>query len=607
MAITQASPSTTLYIEPSHIIDPDLAPGTKLTFLIKVGNVTDLYAWQIKLYFNPVLLNWTGADYIPGHVFYGRPTAGVAPQKGTDAGGTYVIHFLSLQGAVPGFNGDGNLCRINFTVIDRGVSNLQFSRPLGVRTWFLDSDLINIPFEALDGYINNKPPTPPAAIYVDPPKKIDPTLVPSTNFTINVNIKNATALRQLELKLVFNFTLLDVVNATLGSFLPPVTIFTIEINNTQGYVRYQARVDPPDPALNGDGTLAIITLHVKSLGFCNLTLTETSLIDDFGDPIPHSTTDGYFNNIMLAKIAVQPPQIIDPTLLPPQTFEINITIAEVEDLYGYEFKLSYDLAILIALQVTIKDVFGEVHYVPSFSVDNIGGIVHVSVTYYEPANPISTVSPITVVTLKFRTRGRGTTLLNLYDTSLTDHAGHSIIHEAHDGLFANARRDIGLINVTPDVTDAFQGWIVNINVTAKNKGDLTETFDVKVYYGTNNLIGTLTYVDVDPNETRVQTIPWNTKLVQPCQYYTIWAEAVPLLYETNLADNNLTDGAVKIWYMGDVNHDGTVEGKDMAIVAKAFGTSDGHPRWDPRGDLNRDGMIEGKDLALVAKNFGKNC
>jgi len=604
---TKAAPTTTLYIDPSSIVDPNLLPGTPLTFFIKVGNILDLFAWQIKLYFNPAVLNWTGASYPPGHVFDGKPFAGVIPVQGTDIEGTYILFFATLQGAAATFNGNGTLCQIDFTVIGRGVSNLHFSRPLGGDTFLWDHNLNDITFEALDGYVNNKPPTPPAAIYVDPPRIVDPTLTPSNNFTINVNIRNATALRRLGFKLVFNSTLLNVVNAMLGPFFPPVTIFTIEMNNTQGYVRYQARVDPPDPALNGNGTLAIITFHVQSLGVTNLTLTETSLIDDFGDPIPHSTTDGYFNNILLAKIAVQPPEIINPTLLPPQTFEINITIAEVEDLFGYEFKLGYNPALIVALQVTMHDILGEVHYVPSFSVDNIGGIIHVSVAYYDPADPISTITPITAVTLKFRVRGRGITPLDLYDTSLTDHAGSPITHEARDGFFSNARRDIALINVSPERADAFQGWIVNINVTAENKGDLTETFDVKVYYETNGSIGTLTFVNVDPNETRTQAIPWDTKNVQACHNYTIWAYAVPLPYETNITDNTLSDGAVKIWLMGDVNHDGKVDGKDISLTALSFATYPGHPRWNPAVDVNLDNKIDGKDIARIAANFGKRC
>jgi hypothetical protein len=61
----------------------------------------------------------------------------------------------------------------------------------------------------------------------------------------------------------------------------------------------------------------------------------------------------------------------------------------------------------------------------------------------------------------------------------------------------------------------------------------------------------------------------------------------------------------KVILLGDVNRDGMVEGRDMAIAAKAFGTSIGEPGYVPNADVNGDGVIEGKDLAIIAKHFGE--
>jgi parallel beta-helix repeat protein len=56
---------------------------------------------------------------------------------------------------------------------------------------------------------------------------------------------------------------------------------------------------------------------------------------------------------------------------------------------------------------------------------------------------------------------------------------------------------------------------------------------------------------------------------------------------------------------GDINRDGKVDMKDVAIAAMAFGSYAGHPRWNPIADQNEDGKIDMRDIALVAKNFGK--
>ena len=57
--------------------------------------------------------------------------------------------------------------------------------------------------------------------------------------------------------------------------------------------------------------------------------------------------------------------------------------------------------------------------------------------------------------------------------------------------------------------------------------------------------------------------------------------------------------------IGDVNGDGKVDMQDIGIVARAFGTSPGAPRWNPAADVNGDGTVDMRDIALVASHFGQ--
>ena len=59
--------------------------------------------------------------------------------------------------------------------------------------------------------------------------------------------------------------------------------------------------------------------------------------------------------------------------------------------------------------------------------------------------------------------------------------------------------------------------------------------------------------------------------------------------------------------LGDVNVDGKVDIKDIAITAEAFGSFPGHQRWNPQADINRDNKIDITDIALVCGNFGKQA
>jgi len=55
----------------------------------------------------------------------------------------------------------------------------------------------------------------------------------------------------------------------------------------------------------------------------------------------------------------------------------------------------------------------------------------------------------------------------------------------------------------------------------------------------------------------------------------------------------------------DVNYDGKVDILDIAIVAKAYGSYPGHPRWNPKADLDGNGTVNIIDVAKVAKDYGK--
>jgi len=56
---------------------------------------------------------------------------------------------------------------------------------------------------------------------------------------------------------------------------------------------------------------------------------------------------------------------------------------------------------------------------------------------------------------------------------------------------------------------------------------------------------------------------------------------------------------------GDLNGDGEVDIKDLAMAAKAFGSNPDHPRWNPKADVNQDKKVNIIDFVLIVSNFGK--
>jgi hypothetical protein len=74
--------------------------------------------------------------------------------------------------------------------------------------------------------------------------------------------------------------------------------------------------------------------------------------------------------------------------------------------------------------------------------------------------------------------------------------------------------------------------------------------------------------------------------------------------------NNYTGyGLINAWLanqrpIGDVNQDNKTDGKDLGLVAYAYGSYPESPTWDPRADININKKVEGKDLGIVAYYFG---
>jgi len=618
----------TIYISPAtnNFISPPAKVGDWFLVEVRIKDYDQVAGYQVRVIYDKSLLDiptrpppdYYDVKYAPDHIFP-VGTYGVMPaSKGSfNATHDYFIRTASTYGLVEYSGSDAGLLVANFTIKkepDPGktLSCMLWLQP--VDTYTLDENVEENDEERIDGYYeiasSIPPPPPPAAakITFEPERTVNATLTACNNFNVSVKITNATNVHSLQFKFTFNQTVLNIVDAYPGTFLIGASV-TKTINNTEGYIIFGLQLPPLEPPVNGSGTLAIIEFHVESLGESNLEFIETDtwLKDPEGQDLTYEAFDGYFNNMMVPKLAVDPPEIIDPELVPPKTFKINITLAEVEGVYDYEFKLGFDRTVLACLMVEIHDVFGETNYIPQFSVNNALGIVWVRVDYYEPAVPISTLEPVALVTLTFRVKAMGISILDLYETELSDTLGGLIEHEVYDGLFQTLIRDAAIVNVTKDLDSAYEGWKVKINVTIRNEGNLTENIDVLVHYGLDALVGILNFTGVEPDQEATLTIEWNTKGVKPCTNYTIWAETVRLPYETDLSDNSFYDGGVKIKLPGDINGDGMVEGRDVAILSLAFGSYEGGPRWNPDADINRDGKVEGIDVALTAKNYGKSC
>lgn len=56
--------------------------------------------------------------------------------------------------------------------------------------------------------------------------------------------------------------------------------------------------------------------------------------------------------------------------------------------------------------------------------------------------------------------------------------------------------------------------------------------------------------------------------------------------------------------MGDVNRDGIIDDKDLALLQAAYGSTPGTPDWNPNCDLNGDGKVDLYDGTIATSNYG---
>jgi len=165
------------------------------------------------------------------------------------------------------------------------------------------------------------------------------------------------------------------------------------------------------------------------------------------------------------------------------------------------------------------------------------------------------------------------------------------------------------VNVCCGASIVHGGRTVPVNVTVANEGDVTETFDVTVYWNATNVIQTIQFTLLS-GATNSTVFSWDTTGLTEYLNYTISAYAQPVAGEIDLGDNTYVYGDVTIVHEGDNNNDGKVRVDDILAVALAFGTDCGGPAnsngyyYESRLDVNCDKKIRVDDILATSLQFG---
>jgi hypothetical protein len=169
------------------------------------------------------------------------------------------------------------------------------------------------------------------------------------------------------------------------------------------------------------------------------------------------------------------------------------------------------------------------------------------------------------------------------------------------GNYVTEVHDVIVTGITTSKAWVYQGQSASVNVTVSNIGDFPENVLVTLYCNITANKSIDTYpVYLSMGQSYALQFTWNTAGT-PCLNYTLTAVAT-----IATSSNTLSNGTFTVRLLGDVNGDGRVDMKDIAMVARAFGSTSSSPNWNPAADINGDGTVSMKDIAIVARNFGQH-
>jgi len=220
----------------------------------------------------------------------------------------------------------------------------------------------------------------------------------------------------------------------------------------------------------------------------------------------------------------------------------------------------------------------------------------------EIRDPIGT--PIAVRTLSTNSSG-------------TYYATFTLFPEAPAGTYTvNATCSIGsdkATNTTSFVLEKILPIVVTVYMgrSTYRAGETVTVFG-EVKQGSTPIAGVLVAVEVEDvqktplvvrvletNNDGVYSLAFQLPSSSPIGVYSVHVTATFEGY--NAASN--TTFSVTQEFSADINGDGKVNIIDLTLIALAWGSSPGHPRWDERCDLDRNEIVNIIDITLAAREF----
>lgn len=172
-----------------------------------------------------------------------------------------------------------------------------------------------------------------------------------------------------------------------------------------------------------------------------------------------------------------------------ETFSVDVTITNVTDMYGWEFKLYWNNALLncTGAQIHVLGIWSENMFTAGEGIENGYNATHgrywKALTALNPATSFN--GSTTIVTLTFRALATGTSPLTLQDTKISDSEANAISHTTADGSVTVAPRERFMRGDTHTVNGltAYKLGTMQSSTSQSVSQTRTEEYGLPAYWG----------------------------------------------------------------------------------------------------------------------------
>lgn len=246
---------------------------------------------------------------------------------------------------------------------------------------------------------------------------------------------------------------------------------------------------------------------------------------------------------------------VDPKVggkAPSELYSVNITISEITELYAWQFNLTFNTPVLEAVSVVQGPFLKQAGnaMMPTPVLNNTAGYVWVGCSRFPYDKGANGSGVLATVVFRIKAEGKSSLHFSINETWAFTWDGSTLVgipYTAVDGIFSypvELVHDVAVTDIAVSSLTVAAGGTVSINVTVLNKGNVTESFDVTLYYD-STVMETRTVSDLISDRSRTVVFEWETRHVAVGDYVlTALASAVD--GETSTLNNSFSFAAVKV-------------------------------------------------------------